>query len=406
MINIRTITCGASPGVPGDRAGVAAAGRAMAAAKRALEAAGYVVQTTRFAAPPFGQVVGADDAVAFARELQAGCLAEGFDFATMGPARPEDGPEHFRAIPDALAATTAVFSSAQITDAAGAIDVTAVHEAAEVIHRCACLGTDGFGNLRFAALANVPPGVPFLPAAYHDGGPMTVGLGVEGAAAAVHACTDAATLDEAGELLLARVEIEARRMSAAMEGALEPFDARFVGIDFSLAPYPESSRSLGTAIERLMGGRTGEAGTLAAAAWLASTLDRASFPRVGFSGLFLPVFEDAVLAARAADGVLTISDLLLYSAVCGTGLDTVPLPGDVTASEIASILLDVAALALRLDKPLTARLMPIPGRRAGDAIAFDFPYFAPSRVLAARSTPMGGLLSGGPRITMTRRRPR
>jgi hypothetical protein len=70
--------------------------------------------------------------------------------------------------------------------------------------------------------------------------------------------------------------------------------------------------------------------------------------------------------------------------VCGTGLDTVPLPGDVSEGELAGNLLDVAALALRLDKPLTARLMPIPGAKAGDLTEFDFPYFSNGQVLAVK----------------------
>lgn len=400
MINVRTVTYGGDPGAPIDRARMADAGRVAAAVKRAVEDAGYAVQTTRFAARPFGDLVRPDGVVGFARELQSRGLAEGFDFVTIGPARPSDPPDLFRAIPDALAATSAAFASAIVASPSTGIDVTAVQEAASIIHRCACLGTDGFGNLRFAALANVPPGVPFLPAAYHDGGRPTIGLGIEGAAAAVHACTVAPTLDEAREVLIALVEIDARRLEQAVKSALDGTRVHFAGIDYSLAPYPEAARSLGTAIEQLTGVRTGESGTLTAAAWLASTLDQAVFPRVGFSGLFLPVFEDAVLAARAGEGVLTTADLLLYSAVCGTGLDTVPLPGDIPASEIAPILMDVAALALRLNKPLTARLMPIPGRHAGDHVAFDFPYFAPSRVVAPRSAAMGGLLGGAPRIAI------
>lgn len=400
MINVRTVTFGGDPGAPVDRARMADAGRVASSVKRALEDAGYVVQTTRFASRPFGELVQPAGVVGFARELQSRCVADGFDFVTIGPARPSDPPDLFRAIPDALAATSAAFASAIVADPTVGIDVGAVQEAAGIIHRCACLGTDGFGNLRFAALANVPPGVPFLPAAYHDGRVPTIGLGIEGASAAVHACTEASTLDEARELLVARVEIDARRLAGAVEAALRGTPVRFAGIDFSLAPYPEAARSLGTAIERLMGGRTGESGTLTATAWLASTLDQAVFPRVGFSGLFMPVFEDAVLAARAGEGVLTTADLLLYSAVCGTGLDTVPLPGDISASEIAPILMDVAALALRLNKPLTARLMPIPGRQAGDEVAFDFPYFAPSRVVAPRSAALGGLLSGATRIAI------
>jgi uncharacterized protein (UPF0210 family) len=98
-----------------------------------------------------------------------------------------------------------------------------------------------------------------------------------------------------------------------------------------------------------------------------------------------PVLEDSVLAKRAAEGTLTIKDALLYSAVCGTGLDTIPLPGDTTAEQIAPLLLDLCALALRLDKPLTARLLPIPGKKTGDETNFDFAFFASSRVMELES---------------------
>jgi hypothetical protein len=86
---------------------------------------------------------------------------------------------------------------------------------------------------------------------------------------------------------------------------------------------------------------------------------------------------------------LTVKDLLLYSAVCGTGLDTLPLPGDTSAEQIAALLLDLSALALRLDKPLTARLMPIPGKQAGDPTHFDFPFFADSKVMALEAETLG-----------------
>jgi uncharacterized protein (UPF0210 family) len=126
-------------------------------------------------------------------------------------------------------------------------------------------------------------------------------------------------------------------------------------------------------------------GSLAAAAILTEAIDRADFPHTGFSGLFQPVLEDSVLAKRAAEGTLTIKDALLYSAVCGTGLDTIPLPGDTNAEQLVPLLLDVSALALRLDKPLTARLMPIPGRKAGDETNFDFGFFKNSKVMALES---------------------
>jgi hypothetical protein len=101
--------------------------------------------------------------------------------------------------------------------------------------------------------------------------------------------------------------------------------------------------------------------------------------------------------------LLTVTVLLLYSAVCGTGLDTVPLPGDVSADQLAALLLDLAALSCRLEKPLTARLMPIPGKQAGDPTGFDFAFFANSRVLALRAMPLSGLLVGDEAIGLRRR---
>ena len=84
----------------------------------------------------------------------------------------------------------------------------------------------------------------------------------------------------------------------------------------------------------------------------------------------------------------------MCSAVCGTGLDTIPLPGDVAEDQLAAILVDMGALALRLDKQLTARLMPLPGKKAGDLTSFEFEYFANSRVLAAPPSRLTHLLAG------------
>jgi uncharacterized protein (UPF0210 family) len=175
------------------------------------------------------------------------------------------------------------------------------------------------------------------------------------------------------------------------------------GIDFSLAPFPEVASSVGTAFERLGVSSLGSPGSLAVAAFLADTLDQVHFRRAGFCGLFLPVLEDALLAERAAEEELSIYDLLLYSAVCGTGLDTIPLPGDVSAEAITPVLLDLAALAQRLRKPLTARLMPIPGKKAGEPTGFDFAYFANSRVMALGEYPISGPLAGDEVFQLHRR---
>jgi uncharacterized protein (UPF0210 family) len=86
------------------------------------------------------------------------------------------------------------------------------------------------------------------------------------------------------------------------------------------------------------------------------------------------VMEDKLLARRWAEGTYTTDALLAYSAVCGTGLDTVPFPGDISEEQIARILGDVASLAWKWHKPLSARLQPVKGKKAGDSTEFQDEY--------------------------------
>jgi uncharacterized protein (UPF0210 family) len=403
-MKVRSVTCfmDADPARPGEAA--ARAGVSLAAARSALTREGWEVQTTRLALPPCPTLPGIEPAglAPLARRLEEEAAAHNIDFVTLGPVRLADPQAWSEAIPDVLAGTRSVFAAAEIATAAGGLSLGAVRRAARVIHRCAPLGGDGFANLRFAALANVTAGVPFLPAAYHGGGPPCFALATEAADLAVTAFLGADSLAAARARLLQLLESRARDLQRICTAVARDCAIAFSGIDLSLAPYPEQARSIGAALESLGLPALGLHGSAAAAAFLTDTLDRARFQRVGFSGLFLPVLEDDVLARRAGEGTLTLSELLLYSAVCGTGLDTVPLPGDLHAEQIAAVLLDVGALALRLGKPLTARLMPLPGKRAGDPIRFDFPYFAPGRVLDCKALPLTGLLAGSEAVPLGR----
>jgi hypothetical protein len=132
--------------------------------------------------------------------------------------------------------------------------------------------------------------------------------------------------------------------------------------------------SIGAVMEKLTGAKFGTAGTLSAAAMLTGVLRRVPVRQTGYSGLMLPVLEDSVLAQRWSEGLLEMDALLAYSAVCGTGLDTIPLPGDVTEAQLARIIGDVASLAVKLNKPLSVRLMPVKGKKAGERSAFDDPF--------------------------------
>jgi uncharacterized protein (UPF0210 family) len=263
--------------------------------------------------------------------------------------------------------------------------LAAAHAFAQTVHKVAHLTPNGFGNLRLAALANVPPGVPFFPAAYFQGGPTCFAIAIEAADLAVTTLNRARSLNEARKRLILAIEDTAADVLEVVDSLVDDHQLRFKRIDFSLAPFPQQAQSIGGAIESLGIDAFGGSGTVFATAFLTQCIRQANIPHTGFSGVMLPVLEDEVLAQRAAEGRFSVNDLLLYSAVCGTGLDTVPIPGNTSPDEMAAIFLDLAALAITLSKPLTARLMPIPGLAVGQKVSFDFEYFASSRVLPVKN---------------------
>lgn len=384
-MQIRTITVGVDAAWPFDPAPVRAAGRFLAEAKRRFLESGIGVQTVRLATQPFPEVLGWErpgDASALALAVEAACVAEGIDYCSLGPVAAGRGvaaQAFYDTLPPLICATERIFATVEVASAAVGVDFAAVAGAARAIKAIAAGSCLGFGNLRFAALANCLPNTPFFPAAYHAGGPPRFALALEMADVAVTAL--AAPPAEAEANLTAAVEAAAGRVEQIALGLEREFGIGYAGVDLSPAPFPERERSIGEAVERLGIAAFGSPGTLYAAALITRALRRARVKRCGFSGLMMPVLEDSTLARRAGEGIFTIQEALAYSAVCGTGLDTVPLPGDVALGQLEGVLLDVAALALTLNKPLTARLMPVPGKKAGEATEFDFPYFANSTVL-------------------------
>jgi hypothetical protein len=403
-MKIRSITYFCDPKSPLDEKTLKQAGEFLSNAKAVFEAAGYETQTVRLATIPFPILLGEkgiDELPKFAGQFAKAIQEAGIAYASLGPALPES-PRSYDVIPEALAASENIFFGGVMAQE-NTIHLAQVKACAEIIVECAPLAPNGFANLRFAALANVNSGAPFFPAAYHDGDPPAFAVAVESADVAVKAFADRTSLTEGRSALVAEITKHGQAISHIAQSLISSLQSpKFLGIDFSLAPFPDDAHSLGNAVEKMGVPKAGLHGSLAAAAILTDAIERADFPRVGFNGFMQPILEDSILAKRAADGTLSVKDALLYSAVCGTGLDTIPLPGDVTADEIAPLLLDLCGLSLRLGKPLTARLMPIPGKRAGDATEFDFAFFANSRVMRLDSSPLNLPLGGDESINLSK----
>ncbi len=411
-MKIRSITYFCNPKYPLEEKVIQQAGIFFTKAKAAYEVAGYEVQTVRLATIPFPKLLGEkniSELPKFAEQFSKLIKQIDIAYASLGPALPDfrsledfGSLKSYEVIPEAISASENIFFSGVMagnTDSKlsdSKIYLDAIRACAEVIVKSAPLDPNGLANLRFAALANVRAGAPFFPAAYHDGDQPAFAIATEAADLAVNAFSESKTLEEGRQNLISEISKHGQALARVAE-QLRTFHSplpTFLGIDFSLAPFPDDAHSLGNAVEKMGVPKIGLHGSLAAAALLTEAVDRADFPHTGFSGFMQPVLEDSVLARRAAEGTLTIKDLLLYSTVCGTGLDTVPLPGDTTADQLVPLLLDLSALALRLDKPLTARLMPVPGKKTGDATSFDFGFFSNSKVMTLESSPLSSPLNG------------
>jgi uncharacterized protein (UPF0210 family) len=393
-VKIRAITLGTD--VPFD-AGVA--GAFLQRAQTAYARAGFEVQTTRLAGPDLGPRVDQDPAALarWAAETEDAARCAGVGYLSLGRVPATTAGVRFvrEQLAPILAAGEQAFLSADLID--GRLPSVAMAAAcARAVLDLARSTPLGFGNLRFCATAHCPPNIPFLPAAYHAGGPPRFAIAVQAADVVQDALRGWDGMSQAEDRLVEALETAAAPVERVANELAAGSGYGFVGVDLSPAPFPSDDESIGGALEAAGVDRFGAPGTLYVAALVARAIRRTRLRRCGFSGVMLPVLEDAVLARRLAEWPASLHELLLYSAVCGTGLDTVPLPGDISEAELAGVYLDVAALSTALGgKPLTARLLPVPGGVAGNETAYTFEYFHNSRVLPAAGAGASGVLARG-----------
>lgn len=378
-MKIRTLTAGLT--IDAECSQLAATVDRLAEAQATFERAGYGFQTTRVASQPIDQLVGTSETALrdVASHIGTQSADQGLQFVSLGPINSQGSLSLAGPISDVLAEHEMLNASIALISN-GQVDRSACRAAAEVIGRLAQDTPGGIGNFRFAGTANCPAGIPFFPSSYHASGEPALSIGLQSADLVEAAFARAGRLRDASEKLIIYLNYQLATVERLGEELAEKFGWRYLGIDVSPAPMAEVS--IAQAFEALGLGLFGEAGTLSIAAATTHALSQVAIKRCGFSGLMFPVLEDAVLGQRNAEGRFDIQDLLLYSSVCGTGLDTVPIPGDTAPERIERLLLDVASLSLRLEKPLSARLFPVPGKAAGEMTTFDSPYLTNSPVMA------------------------
>jgi len=381
-----------------------------------LTSIGYEVQTVRIATNPFGEWLTQnndgdktmDTTTIHKRLKQLNSLldAKNINFCSLGPSTT---PKHTTQICPIIVASSGKFScSAKIN----AGDIHAATAAAKCMQKISTLGDDdviegtnadhvkgGLGNFRFCAASCVET-VPFFPGAKAPStkdvdDTFNFAIGLENGGFAFDLLEEAKNIGNIKNIFDTKMREELLPIQNVClkfaDDAAADYPVEYLGIDTSLNPSLDDGGSVADAIERLeeVRGDFGGTGSLAAAA--AITIALQSMPDIlttGYSGLMLPVLEDQRLAelgmaSNSSKNKLTIQKLLCLSSVCGVGVDTVPIPGNVSEDSLSSLILDVAALAGRwsrnnVNKPLSCRVFPVPGGNAGEMTTFDSPYMCNS----------------------------
>lgn len=375
-MKIRTITTGISLQSLQDQETIKQAADFNQQAKILFEKQGYEVQTTRIATNTWEEYLKDLSKIEIINEIQTLeqlCQSLNISFFNIGYA---SKPETIDIIPDINKSTSIIYCSSTIGDRETGINFENARESAKAIKRISQESENGYGNFRFCAWANCQPGIPFFPTAYHRGN-TSFAIGLELGDLVMQAFSQANNMITGEQNLQLLLESELNQVAVISEKISDRFAVTYAGIDTSLAPSLDKKNSIAFAYEKLINGKFGHSGTLSISGMLTRVLKNVSVKICGYSGLMLPVCEDVGLATRANEQTYDITNLLLYSAVCGCGLDTVPIPGDITIEKIAALLIDLATLAIKLDKPLSARLFPIPNKSWGN----DYIQFPISRRL-------------------------
>ncbi|MGC2464277.1 MAG: DUF711 family protein [Candidatus Acidiferrum sp.] len=343
-------------------------------ARTVFESRGFEVQTIRIATQPFPEYIQGlttDQALTFFKDYDALAQQDGFA-ASIGPAmlNATDSPAQADLLADILL-NTKVLNGSLVVGGPDGVRWPAVGAAARVMKKLEDT-EHSQDNFRFAAIAMVPPLTPFFPAAYHTGFGHQFAIAFESAGIVAAAFKDAPNLATAKQRLidkLGQVAFDAQAQAGRID---QDTGWTYMGID--LSPAPMKDDSIGAAIEDLTTQPLGSSGTLTAAATITSALKDIQVTQTGYSGLMLPILEDSRLAQRWSEGRISIDSLLSYSAVCGTGLDTLPLPGDISVQQLSLIIGDMASLAVKWHKPLSARLFPVEGKGPGDKTDLEGQY--------------------------------
>ena len=360
---------------------------------------GYTVQSVRIVTNPFGEYLNTESLTSARNDLSyLGNLLKSSDSSgvrvrfAIGEAKTTQEinllPELVKEFGDLCNVCVNVGQ-----DDSGVLDNQQIIQCAEAVVEISKITPRGEGNFNFTVNFNCDPLIPYFPASYHNKDIkdcFVIGLETPDLLVNVlKAFNQQSESQLHNDLYSGYFEV----MSEALQHHISDIHNiieqssnlqgfAFAGFDSSAAPSKNCS-SMVDVYEQMGVEYFGASGTVEASSLLTRVFKSIKgVDLVGFSGLMLALTEDTGLARGTMNSDFDIRALLTYSAVCGIGLDTVPIPGDTPVEKIAALMRDTGTMAFRLNKPLTVRVFPVPGLNAGDMTVFESDDLCNCAVLA------------------------
>lgn len=353
---------------------------------------GIPVVNKRIAVSPvavFGAPFSKNELVEVAKTMDQAAIDVNVDFIGGFSALVEKGiavgdRSLIEAIPEALSCTDRVCSSVNVASTRAGINMDAVWLMGKTIQKAAMLSKDrdGIACAKLCVFANIPQDIPFMAGAYLGIGEAdaVINVGVSGPGVvkkAVDRALESGNRPDLGQLseIIKRTAYKVTRVGELIgREVAEMLNIQFGVVDLSLAPTPNVGDSVGEIFQSLGLLSIGVPGSTAALAMLNDAVKKggafASSSVGGLSGAFIPVSEDLNISESAAAGHLSLEKLEALTSVCSVGLDMVAIPGDTSDETIAAIIADEMAIGVINHKTTAARLIPVPGKKAGDKAYF------------------------------------
>ena len=283
-------------------------------------------------------------------------------------------------IPEALATTDFVCSSVNVGSTKSGINMDAVKLMGEIIKKTAEASKDCAVNgcSKLVVFCHAPEDNPFMAGAFHGPGEgdAVINVGVSGPGVILAAAKDykGRPINELAEGIKKMAFKITRLGQLVGTEAAKRLGVDFGILDLSLAPTPEVGDSVARILEEIGLEGAGCPGTTAALAMLTDMVKKggvmASTSVGGLSGAFIPVSEDEGMINAVKKNSICLEKLEAMTTVCSVGLDMIAIPGDTPATTISGIMADEFAIGMVNAKTTAVRLIPAPGKKAGDWVEF------------------------------------